>query len=67
MVPVTLGSHNGSFVDILSGLVAGQSVITSGYRNLKDGDAITTAGASAPPPADLKRNTPMPGMAGMSQ
>ena len=66
LVAVTLGKSNGSSVEILSGLTAGQTVITSGFDNLKDGDAVTTAPASAPPPADTKPAAPMPGMPGMA-
>jgi membrane fusion protein, multidrug efflux system len=40
LTPVTIGKTNESFVQIVSGLSQGQSVVTSGQINLKDGTKV---------------------------
>jgi multidrug efflux pump subunit AcrA (membrane-fusion protein) len=39
---VTVGQYYGNNIEILTGLVAGDNVITEGYQTLFDGQNITT-------------------------
>ena len=38
--PVTVGINDGKFVEILSGLKAGDKIVTLGMNNLKDGTVV---------------------------
>jgi multidrug efflux pump subunit AcrA (membrane-fusion protein) len=40
---VTVGQSNNGFVQVLSGLQAGDKIITDGYQSLYDGQPIVTA------------------------
>ena len=40
LTPVTLGKTNSDFVEVLSGLTAGQQIVTTGQINLKDGTKV---------------------------
>jgi RND family efflux transporter MFP subunit len=40
---VTVGEFYGNNIEVLSGLVAGDSIITEGYQSLYDGQSITTS------------------------
>jgi len=42
--PVTIGEVYGNFVEIKSGLKAGDQLITEGYQNIYDGQMISTEG-----------------------
>ena len=40
---ITVGEFYGNNIEILSGLVAGDSIVTEGYQSLYDGQSITTS------------------------
>lgn len=40
---VTVGQYYGNNIEILSGLVVGDNIITEGYQSLFDGQNITTS------------------------
>jgi len=40
---VTVGQYYGNNIEILTGLVAGDNIITEGYQSLFDGQNITTS------------------------
>ena len=40
---ITVGEFYGNNIEVLSGLVAGDSIITEGYQSLYDGQSITTS------------------------
>jgi len=40
---VTVGQYYGNNIEIVSGLVAGDNIITEGYQTLFDGQNITTS------------------------
>ena len=46
---VRLGERRGDFVEVTSGLTAGQSVVSSGVFKLKNGSAVVLNNALAPP------------------
>jgi multidrug efflux pump subunit AcrA (membrane-fusion protein) len=40
LIPVIIGSDNGQYFEVVSGLSAGDEVVTSGQINLSDGDSV---------------------------
>ena len=53
LVPVKIGASNGDFAEVLGGLQEGQKVLTRGFDDLKDGDAVVPARFDASGPIDL--------------
>lgn len=53
LVPVKIGASNGDFAEVLGGLSEGQKVLTRGFDDLKDGDAVVPAPFDANGPTDL--------------
>lgn len=49
LTPVELGSLQGNEYQVLEGLEAGDTIITEGILNLRDGVPIDTSGGSSPP------------------
>ncbi|EDX87650.1 efflux transporter, RND family, MFP subunit [Synechococcus sp. PCC 7335] len=49
LMPVELGSLQGNEYQVLEGLEAGDTIITEGILNLRDGVPIDTSGGSSPP------------------
>ncbi|MEM8504479.1 MAG: efflux RND transporter periplasmic adaptor subunit [Cyanobacteria bacterium P01_D01_bin.1] len=49
LAPVTLGELQGNEYQVLEGLEPGDTIITEGILNLRDGVPIDTSGGSAPP------------------
>ncbi len=69
LVPVKIGASNGDFSEVLGGLQEGQKVLTRGFDDLKDGDAVVPARFDAGGPLDLPSvstsGDKMAGMPGM--
>lgn len=66
LVPVKIGASNGDFAEVLGGLQEGQKVLTRGFDDLKDGDAVVPARFDAGGPTTLPSvNTGNDKMAGM--
>lgn len=70
LVPVKIGASNGDFAEVLGGLQEGQKVLTRGFDDLKDGDAVVPTRFDANGPLDLpsvdtgdNKMAAMPGMA----
>lgn len=53
LVPVKTGASDGDFTEILGGLEEGTKVITRGYDDLKDGDAVVPTRFGADGPLEL--------------
>ena len=53
LVPVKVGASNGDFSEILGGLQEGQKVLTRGFDDLKDGDAVVPTRFDANGPVDV--------------
>ncbi len=53
LVPVKIGASNGDFSEILGGLNEGQKILTRGFDDLKDGDAVVPARFGADGPLEL--------------
>lgn len=72
LVSVRTGQNDGDFTEILGGLQNGAKIITRGYDDLKDGDAVVAAKFGADGPLELPAASQdagtgkaMPGMPGM--